>query len=551
MAAEGAAGPRAASLLHHSHRKVTVYVDSPPPPRCPIAPQRSAMKRTLTTLTTLVHLVALSGCDETASAPPNPDNEATATCVGSSEDCPSSPAKDADSHATTAVDAAIPSTPTDASEQTRALDSRASLDSGLSPDAATCDVPLAVELSPNISTVVLLTWTEPGGWTDAEIEYWSERETHKTAVVDVGPSEPTPVIGLIADTVYKYRITAKRSGAWCSSVTSEVRTGSAPDSLPQPVVSADAVTAVGEGYLLTTPESDDANASGYVAIYDSAGRPVWWYRTSLPGLLSRAHFSWDGREVWVRDANPLGRSAGRVVRIPIDGSEEEPIEMDLGHHDFVPVPDGFLFLVGGGEDTCDIIQHRSKDGEVTAFYSLRDAFGETFRPGELNACHCNAIDYNLHDESVSVSCLNQNAFVKISSEGELVWVLGGNNGQSHFTGDVNWDRQHGHHLISPTRMVFFNNLGGGDSTDTSALAVELQLDLEAKTANRVWEYASDADSAILGDAQYLPNGNVLVTYSSAGEIHEVNTSQERVRLWKFPDGIGYSQHYADLPTPHD
>lgn len=534
-----------------------------------IAPAQphTAMQRIVRPFAKLAPVISLFGCGQTRSALSESrpdersescaDQEPTACLshlpgdagsnVGAevAADASQSFAPQLDASAAEAHSATVPGAPV-----TGGSDSE-TLDSGLPQDAPACDMPFEVELSPNISTVVLLRWADTEGWSDASFEYWRNDETPQKSPIKLNSSEPTTVMGLVPDSVYEYRVSARRSGTWCSSIRSEIRTGSAPELLPLPLVSIDVPDVESGGYLLTTPESNDPAASGFVAIYDSVGRPVWWHQTSLSGLLSRAHFSWDGREVWVRDANPLGRATGGVVRVAIDGSKEEFVDMDLGHHDFAPVPDGFLFLVGGGEDTCDIIKHRSTDGEVTSFYSLRDAFGATFRPGDLNACHCNAIDYNPGDESISVSCLNQNAFVKISSHGELVWVLGGNNGQSHFTGDVNWDRQHGHHMIDPTRIVFFNNIGGGDSTHTGSLAVELQLDLEAKTASRVWEYTGNVDSAILGDAQYLANGNLLVTYSTAGELHEVNRAGQRVRSWRFPDGVGYSQHYEDLQRLDD
>ncbi len=413
-------------------------------------------------------------------------------------------------------------------------------------DAGACELSMSVALSPHIPTVVLVTWSETQAWDEAKFEYWTQDGDVHEFPLALSSSGPTAVVGLRPDTVYEYRVTADRDGETCVSRTKELRTGSAPELLPQPTVTVSRASDVNPGYLLTTPQSREEGASGYVVIYDHQGVPVWWYRTSLPGLISRAHFSWDGRYVVARDTNPLGSDGGRIVRVPLDGSREDSIEINRSHHDFTPVADGFLFLVGGGEDECGTIQHWSDAGDLTEVYSLRDAFGETFKIGAVNPCHCNSIDYNSDDDSISVSCLNQNAFVKISSSGQLIWVLGGNNGQSHFTGDVNWERQHGHHLLTPSRLLFFNNMGGGDSEETDSLAVELQLDLEQRTARRVWEYASGAASGILGDAQYAANGNVLVTYSDTGEFHEVNGAGQLVQRWVFPSAIGYSHQQPRL-----
>ncbi len=413
-------------------------------------------------------------------------------------------------------------------------------------DADACHSSVDVSLSPYIPTVVLVTWSDAQAWDEAKFEYWSQdEEMHETPLASASTGS-SAVVGLRPDTVYEYRVTADRDGETCVSRTKELRTGSAPELLPRPTVTVSRASDVNPGYLLTTPQSREEGASGYVVIYDHQGVPVWWYRTSLPALISRAHFSWDGSYVVARDTNPLGKDGGRIVRVPLDGSREDSIEINGSHHDFTPVADGFLFLVGGGEDECGTIQHWSDAGDLTEVYALRDAFGETFKAGAVNPCHCNSIDYNADDDSISVSCLNQNAFVKISSSGQLIWVLGGNNGQSHFTGDVKWERQHGHHLLTPSRLLFFNNMGGGDSEDTDSLAVELQLDLEQRTARRVWEYASGAVSGILGDVQYATNGNVLVTYSDTGEFHEVNSAGQLVQRWGFPSAVGYSHQQPRL-----
>src|SRR5690606_28953361 len=113
-----------------------------------------------------------------------------------------------------------------------------------------------------------------------------------------------------------------------------------------------------------------------------------------------------------------------------------------------------------------------------------------------------------------------------------------NNGQSDFTGDVAWLRQHGHHFTSPTRVVFYNNNGGGDATARSSIAVELELDLQKRTATRVWQYVGGETSTTLGDVQRLPNGNTLITYSNAATLREVTPELEEVQSWVFDRGVG-------------
>ena len=122
-------------------------------------------------------------------------------------------------------------------------------------------------------------------------------------------------------------------------------------------------------------------------------------------------------------------------------------------------------------------------------------------------------------------------------------------------GDIDWNAQHGHHLINPERLLFFNNGGLQETSRTgvapTSLAVELQLDLEQMTATRVWTYDGGLFSQTLGDVQRLANGNTLVTYSNAGVLHEVDPQGELLQTWEFPDGIGYASHRTSLYGPPD
>jgi hypothetical protein len=352
---------------------------------------------------------------------------------------------------------------------------------------------------------------------------------------------------MTATTEYHYRVVIQSGNRVCRSEDHVLTTGAAPSDLPIPSLKTSTESDVTPGYLVTSAQATGGNGGGYyIMIYNHRGQPVWWYRSVIGGLVTRAKLSWDGKFIYGRDGNPSARSGGQVVRIAIDGSTEESLTADTGHHDLAVTPDnGVLFLVGGGGDGCSRIEKWSATDEVSDFYDLRDAFGDAFKSGN-DPCHCNSIHYNPADASITVSCLMQNAYVKLSEEAELQWVLGGNNDQSHFTGDVAWERQHGHHMLASNRILFLNNNGGGDSTSQSSLAVELELDVENKTAQRVWEYDGGEVTQTLGDVQRLANGNTLVTYCNAGIMHEVDADKQLVQSWQFSNGVGYADHRETL-----
>ena len=160
--------------------------------------------------------------------------------------------------------------------------------------------------------------------------------------------------------------------------------------------------------------------------------------------------------------------------------------------------------------------------------------------------HANSIQYYAPDDSYTFSDLDQNCYVKVSRQGQVAWVLGGST--SDFTGaGATWTREHGHHLIAPNRLLFFNN--GAQGTD--AIMREVTLDLTAMTAATTWMYDGNESSNTLGDVQRLWNGNTLATYSNAATFHEVDASGTLVQsiVLGGNGGIGYAMKRRSLYGP--
>lgn len=416
-----------------------------------------------------------------------------------------------------------------------------------------CEFDITAEISEVIGSVGIVTFTTDLGPVDAgQIEFGETEDYGMVAPLDLeAPGYRTLLLGMVEQTVYHYRLVVQSGSDICVSSDAEILTGTRPPEVGLPTLSPPIVEGAETGFLVTSSQSGGGGTpTGWVVIYDKQARPVWWYRSPITGV-TRARMSWDGKSIFARDGNPAGSQPGQVVRISMDGLELEPIEVPTGHHDMSVTPDnGVLFFTSDGSDNCDNVTKRSADGTLTPLYDVRQAFGDAFSGGIQDPCHCNSIHYHEQDDTITFSCLNQNAYVKITQSGELLWVLGGNNGQSHFEGDGSeWLRQHGHDLVADNRLVFFNN-GGGMMAGTS-LAIEVELDFENMTATRVWTYDGDNSSQTLGDVQRLPNGNTLVTYCNAGAIHEVDSAGELVQSWTFSNGVGYVDHRSSLYGPPD
>jgi hypothetical protein len=189
----------------------------------------------------------------------------------------------------------------------------------------------------------------------------------------------------------------------------------------------------------------------------------------------------------------------------------------------------------------DRLMERAPDGTVRQIVDVPTAHG-----GVTNN-HSNSIQYFAPDDSYTFSDLDQNCYVKVSRQGEVAWVLGGETSQFMGPG-ATWTREHGHHLLAPNRILFFNN--GAQGADS--IMREVTLDLTAMTAATTWMYNGNENSNTLGDVQRLWNGNTLATFSNAGVFHEVNASGTLVESLEFSTGggVGYATKRQSLYGPH-
>jgi hypothetical protein len=293
------------------------------------------------------------------------------------------------------------------------------------------------------------------------------------------------------------------------------------------------------------PDPDAGESMLY--ILDQDGAPVWWLNVPL-GEVSRVLMSYDGKSMLALSLNVAGSSAGRAVKVSMDGLDVRTLDVPNAHHDFTVTPNDGAVFIRKSDDGCDDLMELSSGGDWRRVFRVADAFGNKLGAGVGGErCHTNSVHYNAADDSFTCSVLNMNSYVKVSAAGELEWVLGG--AASDFSGDgAEWRRQHGHQLLSADRLLFFNN---GDAGDTSSIAREVELEPNTGIAKRVWAYDGGLSSAVLGDVQRLPNGNTLVAYSTAGMIHEVTPNGALVRTLEWPIGgaFGFVNHRPSLYGP--
>ena len=397
----------------------------------------------------------------------------------------------------------------------------------------TCTITATSSVSTAIPTVGIVTWsTDLAGLTDARIEFGPTTAYGMTAPVNLTRMNyRTLLLGMKPSREYHFRVVARAGQSECTGTDSTLMTG-ALSNVPTINRMTNDATALAGGFLVGS-----LSHSQMAFILDADGDVVWWHSV---GGASRAHLSADSQSMWLLTTNQAGGNPS-VRRVSMDGMGETETHTEFGdaHHDFVVLPDdtiGFLQYYMNGRDR---VMERAPDGTVRQVIDIPMAHGGTTNN------HANSIQYYAPDDSYTVSDLDQNCYVKFSRQGEVAWVLGGNTSEFTGTGST-WTREHGHHLLAPNRILFFNN----GANNTNAVIREVTLDLTAMTAANTWQYESGQRSNTLGDAQRLWNGNTLATYSNANTIHEVSASGELLQSLQFmAGGLGYTLKRQSLYGP--
>jgi hypothetical protein len=412
---------------------------------------------------------------------------------------------------------------------------------GGSGGATTCTFTVNHTQSSAIATVEVVTFsTTLAGITSARIDFGpSGAAPTMSAPVDLAePMYRTLLLGMKGSREYTFRIVATSPAGTCTSMDYTLTTGAVSSSVPRITRTAMNAAAQDRGFIIT---SGGVGTTGPTVIIDADGDVVWW--AMGPEDTSRARMSYDGKHMYMMALN-VRNDGGEMRRVLMDGTNPENnlSGLSTGHHDFTVLPDNGIAVIIW-RSGCTAIVERSANGTLTDVVANVSTVYQTTAD-----CHTNAINYYPSDQTYTLSDRNVNLFVKIRRTGELVWQFGGSNARGQtFTGSMSWQVNHGHQLLPDGKFIFFNN---GPMQMGASAALEYTLNTTSWTATKsAWEYrASGVNSAVLGDTQRLPNGNTLVTYSVAGEIHEVTPSGQLVQKID-AQTFGYAEFRKSLYGP--
>jgi hypothetical protein len=413
--------------------------------------------------------------------------------------------------------------------------------SGGSGMSTTCTITAQSTQSSAIPTVFTVTWsTTLASVTSAEIDFGPASGPMMAAPVDLTQaSYKTTLVGMKPSTAYTYRILATSAAGTCTSQDYMITTGALTNA-PKPTVTISAASSHDKGFIITSSGLNGTSAY----IIDPDGTVVWVAPTGVPQQPSRVHLSWDATKMYEMALNVMNTGAGKIVIQPLDGSTSTSLAgVAASHHDLTAIPGGLatpMWNTSGVDAPCSVVEFTEAGATTTVLAAVSAVYNSS-------TFHTNSIHYYARDNTYTIGDRNPNLYVKISRKGDLIWQFGGANPKDatkNFSGVTTWMVNHGHHLTADGTFVFFNN--------NANEMWNYKLDESSMKATQVMHYtASGATSNVLGDAQILPNGNILVTFSTGGQIHEITPTGTLVMTIKAPTGqsFGYSEFRESLYGP--
>jgi len=425
------------------------------------------------------------------------------------------------------------------------------------------DADATVRIAEQIPTVASVEWpVVSAGATGALVEFGLDDSYGRLAPAEIGDDDiaRATLLGLKQDTEYHLRPVEIAGSTHQVAADETLTTGLLlPDLATLNLEVLDEELAH-DGFMVTSLLSQPSVA----VIIDADGDYVWAHQLSVDWdalVIPRVHLSDVGP--WVVYHAAATALAGEdededsvdrlLVRVGLDGSDEQSVSVRSAHHDFVELPDGSCAVlvrdrrnVEGEMIEGDQVVRARFDGPEDVMWSVWDY--TEYDPDTVEEIdgfgwsHANAVQIEGDDLMVSLS--NLDSIVRFDrSTAEEVWTVGGL--QSDFAtaeGDTTlFQRQH-QFKLSGDRLVVFDN---GPVEELVSRVVEYELDEASGLATPVWEHYNDpvAYTTALGDVWRLPTGDTLVTWSSQGQLDQVTEAGEIV--WQLQTDIGAGIGYLD------
>lgn len=436
-------------------------------------------------------------------------------------------------------------------------------DTDTAPDTAP-----TVVWSALVPTIPTLTFAAPPG-ASARITYALDDGSGPALATPPVTADPDGVVaiallGLKAGRSYAYTVEIDGQAAFADTL----HVLSAPDGLPALVVDLSSPgSQVAGGFVLvsTTTGFGGPNADSWVVIYDGDGDPVWWVREGVGEVTVTTSLGATPGTVWwdrYDMSDPALPATG--VQAWLDGSARREFPLVDGHHAVIePLPGVVTWIArdvrpnpqGDGFVTADRVLEAAIDPVTGALGPARDVvdlydavFGGVFASPCSHAdaatavgdadplyewTHLNSIAYLAERDAYLVHARWLDAvFLVDRPTGAVLWQLGGPGGQFTLGAGGSPYPSLAGSLLSHAHLsdawdgglVAYDN--GSHRVPPRTALVELRWDEDARTVDEVWRWEDPTGRfvGILGDVRRLPAGGTVSSWSTLGEIGELDAN---------------------------
>jgi arylsulfate sulfotransferase len=354
-----------------------------------------------------------------------------------------------------------------------------------------------------------------------------------------------PLLGLYPDHENRVTFTTTNREGVVTEIVRTIQTAPLPEHYPNVRVERLRPDRISDGMILLHLAAYDEEGT-YIplaSVIDSHGRVRWLYTEDYGHVLEPL----ENGDLMVQKENRLVQMDW-LGRTPWEG-----FEVPEGvHHDAAELPGGNLLALSAGPGSVDdaLVELERNTGAVVRRLDFRTIL-DPERPrqpinlDEADWLHLNGFDYAPEDNAVVVSGRDQSAVVKVGLDsGDIHWILGNHQywrEEFHpallepIGEDFEWPwGQHApeFHPRDPSRILLYDN-GNHRSYDSPlapadnySRAVEYEINDAAGTVRQIWQYGAERGSELftpfIGDADYLENGNRLVTFGGVSRDLEGN-----------------------------
>ncbi len=343
------------------------------------------------------------------------------------------------------------------------------------------------------------------------------------------------LLGLYPDSRNELTVRAETADGSVYERREVVETAALPDYFPTIEIERYAADRIAPGmtFMILGHYDDEGSYRALPSAVDNHGEVRWFYDGDVGHALSPLA---NGNLLIAQDdslveMDRLGRTTGRSWALP-----------DGFHHDAEILPDGNILALTAAPGSFDdgLVEIDTTTSDFVHEWDYREIL-DPDRPRqpvnleEADWLHLNAVEYDPRTDEIIVSGRDQSAVVATDREtGALRWILGDHTYwkepyRPYLLEPVGspFEWQWGQHapMVHPTdpgRVLVYDN-GNKRSYDEPlsaaenySRAVEYEIDRETMTVRQLWEYGREYGSELytpfIGDADYLPNGNRLVTF---------------------------------------